>query len=368
MSAARLLNSALAGFVLAMGFVGPRAQSFSFLLFAWMLMCFARAKSRGPKWLVFGALPLPLWANLHGGFLAGIGVAGVYGAIRVVEALRRRDHREVSAWVAVAALCGVAPFATPWGLDYPVFLLKSATMERPFVPEWRSAELSSTLGVLLALLAALAAISSFRRPRDWAALFALGVTILAALRHQRHGPFLAVAVLIFALPRLLEMTQPRTEAVAPSAWLSRALMATLGAGLLMLGALIGKDLARPPPAEPHFPANAIAELRARGLRGGLLVDFEWAQYVIFQALPDVRVAFDGRYEAVYPPEVTEKFMAWNYGGAGWEALANDERTTLALVAAGSEREKRLKTLPGWVALHRDEVATLFARAERVKKP
>jgi hypothetical protein len=83
-SALRPVRGLLIGLPLALGFVGPRAQAFTFLLTAWMLFCFRRSRDRGPRWIVLGVAPMPLWLNLHGGFLAGLGVAGLWGAARFI--------------------------------------------------------------------------------------------------------------------------------------------------------------------------------------------------------------------------------------------------------------------------------------------
>jgi len=104
-------------------------------------------------------------------------------------------------------------------------------------------------------------------------------------------------------------------------------------------------------------------LEQEGLQGGLLVDFEWAQYAIHRLPDGVKVAFDGRYEAVYPPEIIDAFMAWNYGHEGWERLPSDPRTTLALVDAKSSRAERLAQLPGWRRIYVDDLAALFTRED-----
>jgi hypothetical protein len=75
-------------------------------------------------------------------------------------------------------------------------------MPRPHVPEWAAPGLLSGRWLVVGL--ALATVALFRaRPRRWAELAAVAVTVLAALRYQRHIPFLAIAVLVFAAPAAL---------------------------------------------------------------------------------------------------------------------------------------------------------------------
>jgi hypothetical protein len=364
-SGPRLLLFALPALAMAPGFVGPRAQSVTFVLFAWLLFCLHRASERGPWWVVAGVLPMPLWVNVHGGFLAGGGVACVWGVLWGVRALRRRD------WKAVGVLTGAGVwsvgslFVTPWGPEYPLFLVRTATMPRPYVPEWAAPSLFSANWWMVVLLALVIGAALWVRPRRWPELAALGVVLLAASRHQRHIPFLAIAVLMFAAPMVLRAWAERRQQPVKEPPRQAVLLMAGVLGALVLALLGGtvSSVFRGAPAEPDFPTRAMAEVERRGLKGGLLVDFEWAQYVIYRLPPGVQVAFDGRYEAVYPDAVVDAFVAWNYGHEGWEALPNDARTRLALVASGSEREARLLKSSHWTRVYEDEVAVLFTKVD-----
>lgn len=364
-SGPRLLLFTLPALAMAPGFVGPRAQSVTFLLFAWLLFCLHRTSERGPGWVLAGVLPMPLWVNIHGGFLAGGGVACVWGVLWGLDAVRRRDWRAVGLLTLGGAWCLGSLFVTPWGPEYPLFLLRTATMPRPYVPEWAAPALFSANWWLVALLALAGALALRARPRRWPELAAVGVVLLAASRHQRHIPFLAIAMLMFTVPAVLSAWEARRRepVKAPPRQGVLTLGAVLGAVVLALLGGTAASVFQGPPAEPDFPAQAMAELERRGLKGGLLVDFEWAQYVISRLPPGVQVAFDGRYEAVYPDAVVDAFVAWNYGHPGWEALPEDARTRLALVASGSEREARLLTLPGWTRVYRDTLAALFTKVD-----
>lgn len=369
-SGVRLLYFALPAVALAPGFVGPRAQATSFILFAWLLFCLFRAEEHGPKWLLFGVLPLPLWANMHGGFLAGGGVACVWGGFKFVQALRRREWRTVGLIVLAGAVCLSSFFLTPWGPKYAPFILRTATMDRPYVPEWSAPPLLSANWWLVVVLVVGCAVAVWARPRRWAELAAVCVVIFAASRHQRHIPFLAIGVLVFAAPAVLKAWAARqTEPVtAPPRGAVLLMGSVLGAGVLALVGASVPNVLKGTPAEPLFPEKALAELQKRGLQGGLLVDFDWAQYVIFYQPPGVTVAFDGRYEEVYPDSVVDTFVAWNYGQPGWEALPNDARTRLALVANGSGRDTRLLSLPQWQRVYQDELASLFVKTDAAPAP
>lgn len=353
----RPVRGLLIGLPLALGFVGPRAQAFTFLLTAWMLSCLRRSRAGGPKWIVLGVAPMPLWLNLHGGFLAGLGIAGLWGAARFVEALRDRDRRTALALVGAGALCVASLPLSPWGLRFVPFMLRTSTMPRPFVYEWDPPAFLGPHWFMAMLLLAFAAYRIARgQQRRWPELLVLAAVAVLAFQHQRHLSFLALGV-AFCAPASLRGQRP----VAPDApgllWVGRG----VGAGALAVAALAAVRLFDKPPAEPAFPARAVAYARAQGISGGALVDFEWSQYVLFQAWPQLKVAFDGRYEEVYPDEVAARYFAWHYGREGWQKLPEDPATRLALVRSGSSREARLKALPGWTRAYEDGVAALYVK-------
>jgi len=420
----RPLNGLLIGAPLGLGFLGPRPQAFTFAFTAWLLFCFRRSWERGPIWVLLGVAPMPLWLNLHGGFLAGLGIAGLWGTARLVLALRAGERATARALVAAGAWCLACLPLSPWGLKFLPFIIRTSTMSRPFVEEWHPPGLLDPHWFMTGALVILAALRLFRGPRRWPDLILLVGLALLAFSHRRHLPFLALAV---ALSTDARRGKPPADRVlsrepGPDRLISRKpdpdhilgrkpdtphvpasepdpdythsggpdpdrvhgsrsdLQRVLGPGpgaayaftLRALGLLVGGtavavsvfavvQLFRPAPAEPAFPERAVAFMRSRPLSGGTLVDFEWSQYLLFQAWPQFRVAFDGRYEEVYPNDVASRYFAWHYGLKGWRSLPDDPATRLALVRAGTQREKVLSRLPGWHREYADGVATLFVK-------
>ena len=56
-------------------------------------------------------LLMPLWANLHGAFIVGLGLV----AIELAAAVWRRDRPGVVRFLAVGALSAIGLLANPWG-------------------------------------------------------------------------------------------------------------------------------------------------------------------------------------------------------------------------------------------------------------
>src|SRR5881396_2472685 len=91
----------------------------------------------GPGWSIRPQL-FTLWANTHGGFLAGLAVLALYLGCRALGALLRRGRsglREVGAYGLVLAACGLATLANPYGPRLLTWLITDLVPPRPEIGE-----------------------------------------------------------------------------------------------------------------------------------------------------------------------------------------------------------------------------------------
>src|SRR3989449_6795807 len=158
--------------------IGPgwsiRPQVFTYAFFALLLVILGRAFRPGARpdaralWL---APPLfALWANTHGGFLAGLAVLALYLGCRALAALwsaGRGGWREVGRYGLVLAACGLATLANPYGLHLLAWLIADLAPPRPEVGRGDPPPLPGPLFVVTLALVGLtvAAFIGRRRPR-----------------------------------------------------------------------------------------------------------------------------------------------------------------------------------------------------------
>ena len=90
------------------------------------------------------ALPLIFlpWANLHAGFVAGLGLISLYA---LGEFISRRPFWP---YLAVLGLAAVVTLINPYGWRYLTYLQRALTMPRPMVTEWASIYQTLGMGVL----------------------------------------------------------------------------------------------------------------------------------------------------------------------------------------------------------------------------
>jgi hypothetical protein len=340
---------------------GIRPQVFTHVLFAFTLYAFQRAREGRPTAARLLPFAMLAWANLHGGFLAGLGILGLATAVEWL-ACRHRGAPPPRALALIVVACALATAVSPYGPGYPLSPLRDALMARPDITEWRPLGVAvvrdfPTL-IVVPLLAAVAAaaLALDRRRVEPVEVVVLAVTCLLAIRHVRHAPFFLLAC-VWALPRHLAALAPRAAA-ARGALVAAGLVGGLAVARVALALGAVDHVAVPARA---YPIGAVAFMAREGIGGNVAVDFNWGSYLNGKCFPRCRVSIDGRYEAAYAPETYAMHRALRTGAPGWERLLADPRTEVALLDARAPGTARVGALPGWRLVYRDPVAALFVR-------
>lgn len=353
--------------VLSRGFA-PRPQIFTYAALAGLFFVLRRTPSPSP-WAL--ALAFALWANLHGGVLAGLGVLGVRA---VWNAFVLRSEARRSALGCLAALLAFL-FLNPYGPSLGLYVREELFFPHP-ITEWQPLALEPAQGTFL-LLAGGFVLTLFRtefRGRGWEA--GLGVLFLVfAFRHQRHTPLFALA----ALPLLAENLE-RFLASPPPAFLRfgrtlflseparRILLAGVAAvSVLQLSLLIARAFEhrfRIVYDRRDYPVGAVTYLRECGIGGNAAVPLDWGGYVLWHLSPDVRVSLDGRFATVYPVRAVRDNFDF-FAGERVEGFLRRYETDLVFAPTGSPLD--LSRVPGWHPIFRDDTCVLWARTPILEK-
>jgi hypothetical protein len=346
---------------------------------------------RGGRWLALVPLLMIVWANAHGGFVAGLLMLGLYLGGRGLEALLRDGRAawpRAGALAAVGVLSALAVLATPYGIDYVVWLFQDLAPPRPEISEWArlAPRHQQFLPFVLLLGVTAAAFAVPGRPRDLVQLVCLAVAAWQAFAHLRHIPFFAILA-GFWLPPRLDLLLGRIRAgrkagAAAPARLVRSTRPVLAVVAVGLAAIFVGQLSRLRVDKAKYPVEAFAFMAEHGIAGRAVVYFDWSQYAIAAFAPRLTVAFDGRFRTCYPQDVADAhfdLILGNRPGRRWRSPASLPYDPTRALEMGNPDLVLLnrqvpygpdvmRTATGWVLLYQDGLAALWGRRERYDDP
>jgi hypothetical protein len=316
-----------------------RSHTFTYFLFAATLFCLEEING-GRRWLM-AVLPLSIliWANVHGGFVVGLGVICFYAAM----ALFKRSPG--AAWfAAVAVICAVVTFINPYGIRFWQYLIPALLHPRARIAEWqplplfaRDDFLAFRIFFVLTLAAIIAGWSRVPR-KNYTGLAVIAVTACMAWRSRRHGPFFGVAALSFAGPYYAGML-----AAIPTS-LRAKINATWAVGIIYAGLAFyvaldylpraSLQLLAPVGEDPVREADILSHAQAKG---NLATPFAWGSYLAWRLYPNIKISMDGRYEAAYPESTFALNSAFFDHDGDWLRLCRDYKVDYVILDLMQER-------------------------------
>lgn len=370
-----------------------RPQLATFALFAVTLAVLRRRWETRTKavWILPPAMLL--WCNLHGGFLAGLGIQAAIVAGAAVPLCRGKaeaagwpsgwENHETRRFVELAAVFGLSAAATlinPYGVELHRMLWHHLATEQP-VREWQSLwEASQSPIYYVPFLLILLALPGFRR-RNGIDLLVLAVVDLQATLHIRHVALLSVATLVLLPEPLSRSLQRIFHGIGRQwgrpdrRWLRASALGLVNITVIALAVRGVWNLERhgihpwtvgveTRSNSPGMPVRMAALLQQEDLHGNLVTEYGWAQYLLWQLAPQTKIAFDGRYRTVYPAELERKFLAFQHGrgdDALQSAVLEDYPTEIALLRRDHPQVGKLDARDRWVRLADDEQAVLYVK-------
>ena len=339
-----------------------------------------------------------LWVNVHGGFVLGFVLLGLYllsdailyARCQDAENLRRLGARlRTLGMVTIASL--VASLINPYGyaLHVHVFRYLSSRWLMNHIDEFLSPDFHGVaqqcfVAILLITMVALAA------ARNKPSLSRLLVMLFATYSGLYASRSLPVSSLLLTL-----MVAPlATQALADAAgnpnlslrWrglLSRWQSFTARVGrvelgfrghvwpiaAVLFGLLVGM---RPGPNQwmsahfdpSHMPVEAGEAIGQRGIREPIFAPDSWGGYLIYRLYPQNKVFVDDRHD-FYGEEFLKDYLKAIRLTPDWDVFPKEKKVNWALLPAGSPLENMLEETSRWNVVYRDGTAVLLERKEKM---
>lgn len=321
----------LSGACLLTGYIPvARSHVFTFFFFAATLFMLETLR-HGTSWPVWG-LPLMMliWANVHGGFVAGLGILFVYTAWSILK------RERVKIFLSASGLCVAVTFINPYGVDFWRYLIPALLHPRARILEWRAPELFAwddfVAFRLLSLVTILAVAFGWNnvKQKNWPGLATLAITLLMGWRSRRHGPFLAAASLAYAGPYVQAILARRINLAGVNILLYAVIFVVVvwrdwyGASLYPLSP-VGED-----------PVREVDILQFAGAKGNVATPFAWGSYVSWRLFPNAKISMDGRYETTFPESTFDLNNAFYDHQGDWLRLCRDFKVDYVILDLQSE--------------------------------
>jgi len=321
-----------------------------------------------------------LWANLHGGFVFGLGLLGLHLLLESAQALRRRQPLPRMAWVGLVC-AGLAAGLNPWGFAIYGVPLEPLAPETPFrnLIEWRaltpSLDPTSYTG-RFGWMAIFALIGIPRGRRTPSAIALAVVTAVMAISARRFVPLFAICAAPLAAQGIgaaLDLARRRLPE-GSGHW--RGLAASAAA--LLVAVLLWNDVRfLPRPLQrwtggESYPSGAAAYLASmRDPPRRLFNAYDWGGYLALQ-VPGVPVFIDGRAGTVYADDLAGDFATLLNAARGWQQKLDAYGIDAVLVRNDSGLHAALRRQhPAWRVAYIDPRGVLLfppANAGRAELP
>jgi hypothetical protein len=340
-------------------------------------------------------LPLLMlfWVNLHGGFLLGFALLGVYllgGGIEYFNCPER--HVELRKWLKrlglVSALSLLASFVNPYGykLHLHIYRYLSDRFLMNHVNEFQSPDFhrAAQQGFAVILLVTIATLAGARRKPQPARLLTILLAASSGLYASRNLPVSSMLLTLMVAPLLSETVAKAGENQDISSRL-RSLFSRLhlfsirmeklelrfqGHAWLLLVFILGlwacSHGGRLGPVQlmnayfddKRFPVEAATVIARRDMREPIFCPDQWGGYLIYRLYPHNRVLVDDRHD-LYGDQFFKDYLKVVSVQPEWSRVLDEKHVDWVLVEKNSSLGTILNQTQGWKLVHSDSTAMLF---------
>lgn len=325
----------------------PHVLTWPLLAFWTMLMLRARKQDRAPP--LYAALLMAVWANLHGGFVFGLAIAGAFGLEALVDS--NDKPRVFRQWLLFGIACALACLINGNGLEGALHPLRFTQLKMlPLIDEWKPSTPSLT-PFFFAVLALTMALIVWKRPRlPWVRWLLLAAMLGLALLQVRHQAMLAI-IAAMILPQGFAKGAETAPAIDS---LSRRIALGGAAALVLVRAFMPLQT----PDNEANPWKLIAmvppELRSQHVLNG----YSMGGPLI---LSGIRPYVDGRGD-MYGDELVVDYANIIHGDpARFAAAVQRWDIRWAILSNDSKLVQLLAHSPDWHLVARDKVGVIYAR-------
>lgn len=367
------------GAAAALPFFGTRPQMINILGGAVVIYVVEQVRHGriNDKWL-WALIPLIIvWVNMHGGFLLGIAILGVYlvgeGVARLLgrSATQTLSFNGLMTLFLVTVLSAAASLINPFGfqmLTYAYETTLTSEAMQTFIVEWHSPNFQTPIFWLFgSLMIGIWVVMVFsKRPVSLTELLFILGTTYAALQSKRNIPIFAIVTVPIMARHLVGVFENTPwfslvsgGEVSPPPNRRLKLLNNFLGGIIFaaaLGYVVTETIQYPESVAESLPTEAITYIKDNDV-DVIFNEYAWGGYMIWQEVPPF---IDGRAD-LYGDEFFEKYMRTYQIRADWQDALDSYGVKHVFIRVDSPLDVLLQAAPDWQTIYRDETAVIFKR-------
>jgi hypothetical protein len=327
-------------------------------------------------------LPLLIlvWVNLHGGFILGIVLLGIYVvgnlAILITNRGPNAEHslQNAKSLLLVMMVCILVSMMNPQGyhiLLFP-FKLTADTFLMDNVQEFLSPNFHQPLPFKYLFLLLIAILARSRPPVNWIELILILTFTYMALYSARYITLFAIitAPILIRLIDQMKLDLPtKVKKCLDERTMNFSQMERETSGYLWSVVAIVAVIALGAAgnyqynfSEKPYPVSAVEFLKKENISGNIFTHDAFGDYVIYAAWPQYKVFIDGRTD-MYGADRMKEYLTLLLVMPGWKEIINKYAFSSILFDTHSRLTSALAEDRNWQLVHSDPLASIFLRKD-----
>ena len=355
-----------------------RPHVFTLLLLVIWYQLLDKYQYEDQNYLLLLPLIMLLWVNLHGGFILGFLLLGVYflGNLAAWFISQKKTNKPAAKKSLVIAFIGLGCLLTslinPYGYHILLFPFKLVGDEilMSFAQEFHPANLQESSPYNYLLFLTLGVLISTRQRVNLIEFALVLIFTYMSLYSIRNIPLFAIITAPIVLKRLdawfrdsdnslINFLHSRSESITETDARAKGfLWPILASFLFVLISLPGvSEYAFDPEKKP---VAATEFLKQEHISGNMFNNEEFGDYIIYANYPQYRVFIDGRND-MYGAKHVQDYIRVISLGFGWKEILKEHNINWIFYNADSLLSRYLLKRQDWHLIYADMVAHIYVR-------
>jgi hypothetical protein len=342
-----------------------------------------------------------LWVNLHGGFVLGFALLGLYAASAAIRYLRCKNaemREQLANWWrrlgVVSAVSLLASLVNPYGyeLHLHVYRYLSSRWLMNHIDEFQSPNFHGVAQqcFVVLLLITIIVLAVARMKPSLSRILVLIFATYSGLYASRSLPVSSLLMTLIVAPLWTQAVADASNNLSLSLRLrgpfSRWLSLTSRVGHVELGfrahawpvaavafgLLVCAQSGRPGLRlwmDAHFeasqfPVQASEVIVERGIRDPIFAPDSWGGYLIYRLYPRNKVFIDDRHD-LYGEDFLKEYLQAIRLTPEWNLFLSEKKVNWALLPTESSLANMLQETSQWSLVYQDKTAVLLERKEKI---